>query len=447
MARVAVFGSRVAYPDPYATYRRIVRGQGPYLFDESGVRLFDASCGSGSVILGHADPDIVGVLAEQAARLTVFPGAGLGSAVVERYAAALVNAAYPNGGGRAITFSSGSDAVEAAIKLAIQYHRLRGVPSKTTILGRAGSYHGNSLGGLAAGSFLARRAPFEPVLPRRERASAADCLRCDFDRVPDSCAVDCAASVERAILEEGPESVAAFVAEPIVGATLSAVVPDPRYFQAVREICDRYDVLLIADEVMTGFGRTGRLFCLHHWQIDADIIIAGKAMSGGYIPLSAVIAASRVAEPFEQRGEPFQNGQTYCCSPLACAVGQHVLDRLEGDGLLTNAAARGAELLSLLIQHMPGDHLRNFRGRGLMIGFDIAAVPLLEAKALARTVRDLAIANGLLVYVSSGSAHSTDRAHAMLLPPLNVSSDDVRSLADMLRQTETDLAFWIRKRS
>lgn len=449
MQNIAVLPSRVAYADPAAAARAITHGQGPYLFDRAGARLFDAACGSGSVILGHGDVEVVRVLADQAQRLTVFPGAGLGCEVVERYAADLVASLCPAGNGRAITFSSGSDAVEAAIKLVIQYHRLRGAPARTTIIGRAASYHGNTLAALSAGGFIARRAPFERMLTATAKAAAAHCPACVFGREPSSCAVECADSVEQAILEAGPANVAAFIAEPIVGAALSAGVPDDRYFSRVRAICDRYDVLLVADEVMTGFGRTGRLLALEHWGVAADVVVTGKAMSAGYLPLSGVIASERVAEAFSRTSEVFQNGQTYCCSPLASAVGQYVLDRIRCDDLAANAAARGAELLDGLRQRVAGESIRNVRGRGLMIGFDfgLPSASTLPPATLARAAHRIAMGHGLLIYPSGGSPRSVDGAHAMLLPPLNITASDVELIVAKLERTATDLIDWARTAS
>lgn len=438
---LAVLPSRVAYAAADSQREQVTHGQGPYLFRRSSGALFDAATGAGSLILGHGDPGAVQVLADQARKLTVFPGRDLGSEVVEQYAADLVRAFAADGAGRAIAYSSGSDAIEAAIKLAIQYHRVLGRPRKTKVLGRLASYHGATLSGLAAGGFLERRAPFEPVLAASAKAAPAHCSACIFGATPDTCALDCADSVERAILSEGSDTVAAFIAEPVVGAALSAAVPDSRYFARVRAICDRHDVLLVADEVMTGFGRTGRLLALHHWDVRADIVVLGKAMSAGYFPLSGLVVGADVAAALEAGGEVFQNGHTHCCSPLGCAVGSHVLARVRDADLPANAAARGRELLDGMRTTLPGEWVRNIRGLGLMIGFDVSAPSdRAPSRRLSKVVQRLAMHRGLLTYASSGSPSSMDGDHVMLLPPLTITSGDVSVIVSALERTIADLA-------
>jgi adenosylmethionine-8-amino-7-oxononanoate aminotransferase len=259
---------------------------------------------------------------------------------------------------------------------------------------------------------------------------------------PQTCALECAESVEQAILAEGPETVAAFIAEPIVGAALSGAVPDARYFAQVRKICDRHDVLLIADEVMSGFGRTGRHFAVEHWNIEPDIIATGKAMSAGYFPISALLVHQRISARLEETNQPFQNGHTHACSPLASAVGLHVLDRIEADGLMENAYVRGAEMLESLREMSKNGWIANPRGLGLMIGFD-----LVDARALTPSTRPgladlfhrLALAHGLIVYPSTGSACSNTGEHVLLLPPLNIDAQHTRVIIDAISKAQRDL--------
>ncbi len=433
MDRLSVLRSRSAYSDKDTVYEPVSHGSGAYVFTPSGSRYFDAGGGSGSLIFGHGDRAMAAVLAAQAATLTTFPGRRMGSDIVERYAERLV-AFAPDGISRAITFSSGSDAVEAALKLAIQAQRRRGQPGRFKIIGREGSYHGNTLAGLAAGGFVARRKPYENALPKTGKAAAAHCPACAFGLAPDSCALECAASLEQVILDEGPDTVAAFIAEPVVGAALSAAVPDPRYFARIRQICDRYGVFLIADEVMTGFGRTGRRFGIDHGNVPADIVVAGKAISGGYFPLSAVLVHERIAALLEDRNEPFQNGHTHACSPLAAAVGLEVLGRLEDGKLIANAARRGTQIVDGLRRRLANSSIRNIRGQGLMIGADIAGRHASGAAQprLAELFYDLAKARGLLIYSSTGSAGSEAGDHFLLLPPLTIGDADVSFIIDAL---------------
>lgn len=441
MDHSAVLSSRVAYANRRARYIPISHGSGPYLFDTDGRRFFDAGCGSGSLIFGHADSRLAAVLAEQAAKLTVFPSRRMASEIVDTYAARLIRFA-PREMARAIVYSSGSDAVEAAIKLALQYQRARGAPGKVKVIGRQASYHGNTLAGLGAGGFVRRRKPYESILSHAAKAAPAHCPRCVFGGTPDACAVECASSVEKAFLDEGPETVAAFIAEPVVGAAASAAVPDDRYFSLVRRICDRYDVLLIADEVMTGFGRTGRRFALERWDVVADLIVAGKAIGAGHFPLSALLVHERVAAWLESLGQAFENGHTHACSPLGSAVGLHVLERIESEGIVANASARGERLLAALQAQLTSPWIANVRGRGLMVGFDLADAERPGAPApagLADRYQELAMQRGLIVYTGSGSAGSEEGEHILLLPPLDIDDRHVDIIVEALAAAAADL--------
>ena len=441
MENVSVLSSRVAYPDGDAEYLKIVYGSGPYIFDTSGRRYFDAAGGSGSLILGHGDDRIVEVIRSQASRLTVFPGRTMGCEVVEEYAERLVEFSPP-GIDRSIIYSSGSDAVEAAIKLSLQYQGARGTPEKNKVLGRRGSYHGNTLAGLGAGGFIRRRKPYQHVLANTFKAAPAFCEKCMFEKAPSTCSLECARSLEAAITAEGPETVAAFIAEPVVGAALSAATPDKRYFKRIREICDQYDILFIADEVMTGFGRTGRRFAIEHWGAIPDIIVAGKAIGAGYFPLSAILVHAKISGLLKRNHEPFQNGHTFACSPLGSAVALHVLERIQGDNLVANALHRGEQLRSALSTLALDHQIENVRGLGLMIGFDLRETESSEnsqGTELSSRFQQLAMARGLIVYPSTGSAESEAGQHVLLLPPLNIEEHHIGFIVDAIKLALQDL--------
>lgn len=428
-----ILPSRSAYTSPGAR-PTIVGGQGPWLLARDGRRYFDAACGSGSLTFGHGDERMVEIIAEQTSRLTLFPGRAFGVEVVEAYAEQLVDFA-PKGFNRALTLSSGSDAVEAALKAALQYHCAAGDRQRIKIIGREASYHGNSLAGLAAGGFVSRRMPYEHALPQWSKAAAADCARFPCDPTSGACELECAQSVERAILQEGPETVAAVIIEPVVGAALSAVAPDPRYVARVRGICDTYGVLLIADEVMTGFGRTGLPFASSGWEVLPDLIIAGKAISAGYYPLSAVLVRENVAERLTGQGGYFENGQTNCCSPLGASIGIEVIRRLADGDLLARADRVGAILRHEIHRRVAGEVVRNVRGVGMMIGFDIELPPALCA-ATTNTPGELlhraALDRALVIYPSRGGAGRLSGDHAMLLPPLTTSDAEVHHIVAAL---------------
>lgn len=423
-----ILPSRSAYFHP-ARRPAIVRGKGAWLFADDGSRYFDAACGSGSLIFGHGDADMADIVARQSADLTLFPARAFGVEVVEDYMRRLV-AFAPEGLTHALTLSSGSDAVEAALKAALQYHHAGGDAARVKFIGREGSYHGNTLAGLAAGGFVSRRMPYEGALPQWAKACVADGAQGGNGGQGD--AVD---SVEQAILAEGAGTVAAVIMEPVVGAALSAVAPNPAYVAGVRAVCDAYGVLLIADEVMTGFGRTGLPFACSGWPVLPDIVVAGKAISAGYYPLSAVLVRDAVAERLAGRGGYFENGQTNCCNPVGAAVGAEVVRRLSEPALLDGARRTGETLRRNLSRRVAGEVIANVRGVGMMIGFDVA-LPAGIAQGANAAPGDLlyraAIAEGLVVYPSRGGPRRTTGDHAMLLPPLVTSEAEVDHMVDAL---------------
>lgn len=443
MVEIRVLPSRTAYSTPGELGARIVGGEGPYLLCADGTRYLDASCGSGSLIFGHGDEKIIDALHVQSRKLTLFPSRHFSSEIVERYARQLVDFGPPNMS-RAITFSSGSDAVEASLKLALQHHFAAERPQRRKILGRNASYHGNTIAGLGAGGFLARRKPYEGVLAPCAKASHAHCVACEFKLRAQTCALECAQSIETAILEEGPENVAAVIVEPIVGAALSAAPPDPRYLPRVWEICRHHDILLIADEVMTCFARTGRPFASMHWNVEPDIVICGKAISAGYYPLSALLVSERVAHGPLARDKYFQNGQTFSCSPAAAAVGLAVLDRLADGSVAANAARMGELLRASLRKELPCELINRVRGMGLMVGFDINTSAFKNPRApspgrYSDLFQRAALNRGLVIYASSGGARSEAGDHAMLLLPLTISEREVQEVTASLVAAANDV--------
>ncbi|MDA9436914.1 aminotransferase family protein [Bradyrhizobium sp. CCBAU 51627] len=443
MAEVRILPSRTAYSTPGETGARIVRGEGPYLVGADGERYLDAACGSGSLIFGHGDEKIIDALHAQSRKLTLFPSRHFSSDIVERYASQLLDFGPP-GMSRAITFSSGSDAVEAALKLALQHHFAAERPRRRKILGRNASYHGNTIAGLGAGGFVARRKPYESVLAPCAKASHGHCAACEFGLQAETCALECAQSIENAILEEGPENVAAVIVEPIVGAALSAAPPDPRYLPRVRDICSHHDILLIADEVMTGFARSGRPFASMHWNVEPDIIICGKAISAGYYPLSALLVSERVVHGPLAHAKYFQNGQTFACSPAGAAVGIAVLDRLADGSVAANATRMGELLRASLRKELPAELIKQIRGMGLMVGFDIGTSAFENAGALSSDrysdrFQRAALKRGLVIYASNGSAGSEAGDHAMLLLPLTISEREVKEATASLVATAYDV--------
>lgn len=413
------------------------------LLHADGRTYLDFASGSGALILGHGDAGVAAVMAEQASRLTVHPGSEFHVPVVEQYLTHLRQFA---GGGlsRIATASSGSDAVEAALKLALQFQVVRGEARRVRIIGRNGSYHGNTLFGLGVGGFVRRRLAFERVIGQAPKARAASCFHCEFHHHPSTCGVECAESLQEVFAATDPATVAAVIVEPVVGAALSGAVPDDRYLRRVREICDQHGVLLIFDEVLTGFGRTGRAFAWQHWDVRPDILVLGKAMSAGYFPLSGIMCTERIAAGLEEAGVTFENGQTHLFSPLGAAVGEYVLERIEADGLVGRAAESGATLKGLLQPLLGMPHIADVRGLGLMVGVELMRdpmrkVPFEPSLGVSRLFAKLAQAAGLIVYPSTGHPAALAGDHVLLLPPLTVAGDQLREAANCLEKAAGEL--------
>src|SRR5690606_19306460 len=283
----------------------------------------------------------------------------------------LVHRWLPAGLTRVTLTSGGSASVAAALRPARQHHVAAGRPTRWKLIGRELSYHGTTLATLAVGGHPKRRHGLEPLLGSWPKAPACDCLRCPLGLEPASCGVACADAVEERILAEGPDTVAAVIAEPIVGSTAGALVPPVGYWPRLAEICRRHGGLLIAAEVLTGFGRTGRPFAVQHWNVTPDILVGGKGLAGGYAPMGGVFASEAVVAPLAARGEELMF-YTFGAHPVACAAADAVLALLERERLVERAATVGAALLARLRAALgEHPHVAEVRGKGLMIGIEL----------------------------------------------------------------------------
>ncbi len=406
-----------------------VRAEGVWVTDADGRRYLDASGGAIVVNVGHGDPAVVAAMAEQAARVSYVHGTMFTTEALEAYAEELAPR-LPLDEPRIYPVSGGSEAVETALKLARAYHLARGEPSRHLVIARWNSYHGNTLGALDASGREPLRAPYLPWLGRARHVSAAYEYRCPAPSHPAGCATWYAEELERAILAAGPENVAAFVAEPVVGATLAAAVPPDGYWPAVAEVCRRHGVLLVADEVMTGFGRTGRWFACDHWGLRPDLLAAGKGASSGYVPFGFCAAAGHVYEAVRPHG--FVHGFTWSHHGTGAAAARAVLRRLEEGGLVERSRDLGERLrkeLAVALGDCPvvGD----VRGLGLMIGIELVrdretGTPFPRRERVAERAVAAAREAGLLVYSSTG--HLGGQGDLLLLGPPFVISDEEASL-------------------
>ena len=431
----------VLHRDLGRNYPTIVRGDGVYLFDADGNRYLDGSGGSAAVTaIGHGVPEVARAMAEQAARIAYAPSHAFTNEAVEECARLIVEEFAPPGfeEGRVWFVSGGSEATDNAVKMAIQYHRDRGEGTRHLVVGRWMSYHGSTIGALAYGGNAGRRRPYAAALPAAEHIPPCHPYRCWADGACPGCSLRCADALDRTIRQVGAENVAAFIAEPVVGATLGAVPAAPGYLARVREICDRHGVLFIADEVMTGFGRTGRNFAVEHWGVTPDLITCAKGIAGGYAPLGAVLARPEFVTEVARRGRSFVVGHTSSGNPLSCATGAAVLRYVRDHDLVRNADKMGAYLLARLrgLQErhpMVGD----VRGLGLLCGVELVwdrghKQPFPPAWGIARRVGEATLARGLVSYPGTGTADGVAGDHLLYAPPLTIDRAQVDELVDLL---------------
>jgi hypothetical protein len=408
----------------------VAGGDGPYLIDTTGKRYLDASGGAAVSCLGHSVHDAIEATKAQLDRIPYAHTSFFTSEPAERLADMLIGHA-PSGIDRVYFVSGGSEANEAAIKLSRQFFMEKGESSRRHIIARWQSYHGNTLGALSAGGNRWRRAQFEPLMV----AAMHHIDPCHHYRwgepgeSPEDYGLRVANQLDAKIRELGPETVAAFIAEPVVGATMGAVPAAPGYFQRIREICDRHGVLLILDEVMCGMGRTGHMFACEADGISPDIVCIAKGLGAGIQPIGAMLCSGQIYETIENGSGFFQHGHTYLGHATACAAGGAVLERIPG--LLPHVVAMGnklqAALEAALDQH---PNVGDVRGRGLFRGVEIVAdkhtkQPFDPALAVAANLKKACFADGLMVYPMGGTIDGLNGDHAMFAPPFIINDSHI----------------------
>ena len=419
-----------------------VRAEGACIWDAKGRRYLDGSGGALVVGIGHGDPDVVEAMARQARAVAYAHGTQFTTDALEAYADELAPL-LPMEDARIYPVSGGSEAVETALKLSRAYHLARGEGSRHRVIARWGSYHGNTLGALDASGRQPLRRPYEPWLGRTAHVPPAYEYRCPSPKHPTGCGVWHAEELDRTIRALGPATVACFIAEPVAGATLGAAVPPDDYWPAVQDVCRRHGVLLIADEVMTGFGRTGRWFGCEHWGIRPDILVAGKGISSGYWPLGLAACSGEVFDAVSRNG--FVHGFTYSHSAVGAAVGRAVLRKLRDGGLVEASREKGEQLLKELTSALSDDpHVGDVRGLGLMVGVELVQdrntkqpFPR-EAKATERVVQ-AARDRGLIVYSSTGCADGTNGDLVMLGPPFVITEAELDEAVQKTREAIASL--------
>jgi adenosylmethionine-8-amino-7-oxononanoate aminotransferase len=419
------------------------RAEGATIWDTEGRAYLDAAGGAIVVNVGHGRQSIVDAMERQARAFTYVHGTSFTNEPLEAYARA-VGRHLPVDDPAIYPVSGGSEAIESCLKLVRSYHLARREPDRTVVFARHGSYHGNSLGALDLSGREPLRRPYEPWLGRFGHLSAAYPYRAgepEAHALGDTDAL--VAELEEAIAAAGQGRVAAFVAEPIVGATLGAVVPPDDYWPAMAEVCRRHGVLLVDDEVMTGFGRTGRWFGLDHWGVRADIMAGAKGVGGGYFPLGLAVANGNVYETITRpalRGEGggFVHGFTYSHSPVGAAVAMEVLRILESENLVEASARKGERLLGLVQRRLGGHpNVGEVRGRGLLVGVELVADratrrPFPRSVRLIEGVMAHARDAGMLIYHGTGNADGTNGDSVLLGPPFVVTDAELEKMAEIL---------------
>ena len=421
----------------------LVRGEGVFVYDEAGKRYLDAVGGVGVVNIGHGVEEVVQAIAEQGRKLAFSYGTHIDNQP-RKTLAAMLNAWAPAGmpPTKALFCSGGAEANEAALKIACQYHWERGHRNKRKVIGRWQSYHGNTVGALSMSGRTAWRRMHDGLLLNFPHIVPPYCYRCPWGLSPDDCGIQCAEELRRVIQQEGPENIAAFIAEPIIGTSMSAVVPADGYYQKVREICDEFDVLFIADEVLSGVGRTGRNWGIEHWGVVPDILTTAKGIAGGYAPLGATILREKVWRAIAEGTNKIMHSYTYGGMPVSCAAGVAVLRYIEEHRLVTRVSTIGDKLLSGLRTSLAGlPWVGDIRGKGLFLGVEIVAdkkskTPFPPELNVAHRIEATAFKHGLLVLAGvPGLIDGTGGDHFELLPPYTIDEEHVWFIVTTLVRT------------
>ena len=430
------YQSRLARPE-------LDRAEGIYMWDTSGKRYLDGSSGAMVSNIGHSNPAVLAAMRAQMEKSTFGYRLHFQTEASEALAAKTAELSPP-GLSKVFFVSGGSEAVESTIKLARQYALAKGEAQRFKVISRMPSYHGATLGALAVTGYAPMSAPFDPMLMRMPKIPAPRAYLDGLDIDDVATGHHYADMLEQKIRDEGPETVLAFIVEPVGGASTGALVPPAGYMSRIREICDRYGVLLIHDEVMSGGGRTGKFWGAEHWQTVPDIICISKGFGGGYVPLGAMIAREDIVEAVLDMGG-FVHGHTYAGNPLACAAGVAVLDEVERQGMIGNADRMGARLksrLEALMQRFP--FIGDVRGKGLLLAFELVSdrdsmAPLpKDLNAHARLV-DLAYDRGLIIY-SRRTRGGLEGDHFLVCPPMIVGEDGIDEIIEGLGAALEDFA-------
>jgi len=419
----------------------IDRGEGIYLYSEHGKKYIDASSGALISNIGHSMAPIIKAMHKQAKKIEFVHGTMFKNESSIQLARRIIEMC-PGNLDRVYFVSGGSEAIETALKMARSYHVARGNVQKHLVISRWQSYHGATLGALSMSGRTMSRKIYQPYMLDFPHISPAYCYRCPYNKEQETCNNNCAWELEHTINQIGAEYISAFIAEPIVGATLSAAPAPPKYFSIIRQICDTYDVLFIDDEVMTSFGRTGKNFAIEHYGIIPDIIVGGKGLGAGYYPIGAAICTDKVFKLFEEKLGSFAHGFTYQGNPLACAVALSVIDFINKNDLVSYVEEMGEYLIKKLSNLYRFDFVGDIRGKGFMIGLELVKdrhtkEPFPVERGITKLVSETAWKRGLIIYPASsnGQVQGIAGDGFMVAPPFITSKEQIDKIVALLDKT------------
>ena len=421
-------------------YSVAVRGEGCWIVDADGRRYLDASGQAAVVSIGHGVQEIGRAMAAQSNQIAFAHTTQFHSEPAERLAARVLAFAPRNfqNSGRVYFTSGGSEATETALKLARQYFLEVKQPGRYRVISRKQSYHGSTLGAMSVSGNIARRAPYAPMIPEWGHVAPCFCYHCPFDKTYPECNLPCADDLDAFLTANDASTVAAFLFEPVVGATLGAAAAVDGYTARIAEICRKHGILLIADEVMSGMGRSGKPFASQHWNLEPDIILVGKGIASGYAPLGAVLIAPRVVDAFEKGSAAFMHGFTYQSHPVATAAGNAVFDYLEAHKLFDRVTPAGQTLRNVLaaVEHHP--NVGQVRGVGLLQGIEFVKnkstrEPFPKEAGIAEKIRQAALEKNVLTYPTQGCVDGVRGDHILLAPPFIITPQESQVIADAIQ--------------
>lgn len=426
-------------------YPTVTHGEGIYLYDKDGKRYIDGSSGAVTTSIGHGVSEIIEAMHEQANKVSFVYRSQFTSEPAEKLAVKLNELLNADEDYWSFFVNSGSEATETAMKIAIQHWQEQGHFKKNKILSRWVSYHGITLGALSMSGHVSRRERFVSILEDYPAVSAPYCYQCSLKKTYPSCQLACANEIETAIKRIGPGQIAAFIAEPIIGAAGGVIIPPDGYYQQVKEICNKYNILFIADEVMTGIGRTGEMFGLHHWGVQADIIALGKGMSAGYTAIAATLASEKVMKPILQGSNSVMSGHTYSANPQSAATALAVLQYIEKYQLVQNVKVQGEYLLQkLLFELGESKIIGDIRGIGLMIGVEFVSDkstkrPFDKKLMITNKIVGKAREKGLLIYPSSAGQEGAHGDAIIISPPFIITKSQMDELVSILKEVVLEI--------